>query len=317
VGQGMMRRQFRVNVPATSANLGPGFDCMGIAVSLFNEMVIDVDYPFSVHIEGEAAELLPHDETNVVVQAIRKVLDVTGTVNVPKNWKLSLHNRIAVAGGLGSSASAIVGGLLLGNALVADYDESRKLHRQELLDLAIAWEGHPDNVTAALLGGAWLSYHDNSGHHSLSIPLPQQLVFVAAVPFFQLQTEQSRRVVPHHVARSDAIFNIAQASRLMLALSTGKLDMLRGGFGDRIHEPYRKTLIPGYEDVRQAAVRAGALTVTLSGAGPTMLAWCDNMGAAWQVADMMTLSWREFGIPCRADVYHPILGETVVDVRKF
>ena len=131
------------------------------------------------------------------------------------------------------------------------------------------------------------------------------------MPYFTLHTEQSRTVVPSTVTRADAVYNIAQASRLTLALCTGNLELLRGGFSDRLHEPYRRSLVPGYDDVRHAALRSGALALTLSGAGPSLLAWCTDEVAAWQVADQMTLSWRENGIPCRTEVYRPCLTQTV------
>ncbi|MCL6599998.1 MAG: homoserine kinase [Alicyclobacillus macrosporangiidus] len=306
--------RFRVRVPATSANLGPGFDCMGIALGLCNEMELEVRGPFSVHVEGEGAALLPRDRTNAVVQAIDRVLDLTPAADVPRDWRLRLTNGIPVAAGLGSSASAIVGGLLLANALLARYAPEHQWSRQQLLDLAVEMEGHPDNVTPALLGGAWLSVVDGRQARSFALPIPEALVFTAAVPNFPLRTEDARRVLPTAIPREDAVWNTAQAARLTLALSTGQLDLLKGGFGDRLHEPYRRRLIPGCEEVRQAAIRAGAITTTLSGAGPTLLAWCDSEGTASQVADEMTLVWREFNIECYTYVLQPRRSETRVEV---
>ncbi|MCL6516096.1 MAG: homoserine kinase [Alicyclobacillus sp.] len=305
--------RFRVRVPATSANLGPGFDCMGLALALCNEMELEPGPVFSVEVEGEGAALLPRDRTNAVVQAIDRLLDETPGANVPRSFRLRLFNGIPVAAGLGSSASAIVGGLLLGNALIAHYAPELRWSRQQLLDLAVAMEGHPDNVTPALLGGAWLSVPDERQSRSFALPLPHELVFVAAVPNFPLRTEDARRVLPASVPREDAVWNTAQAARLTLALSTGQLDLLKGGFGDRLHEPYRRRLIPGCDAVRQAAIRAGAITTTLSGAGPTLLAWCTDEGSASQVADEMTLAWREFNIECYAYVLQPRRAETRVE----
>ncbi|MBX5436473.1 MAG: homoserine kinase [Alicyclobacillaceae bacterium] len=305
----------RVRVPATSANLGPGFDCMGVALELFNEMSVEVGSPFAVDIAGESAHLLPTDRSNAVVRAMDALLERVGSRRVPSDWRLRLVNRIPVGAGLGSSASAIVGGLLLANALVEHFDRERALSRRELLEMAIAMEGHPDNVTPALQGGACLSCPDERGVRTVHLPVPDHLRFVVAVPYFTLYTEDSRRVVPDVVSRADAVYNIAQAARLTLALSTGDLSLLRGGFGDKLHEPYRQKLIPGYEEVRRAAIRAGAIAITLSGAGPSVLAWCDEEGAAWQVADQMTLTWREHGIPCRTEVYRACRQETVVEWR--
>ncbi|MCL6637496.1 MAG: homoserine kinase, partial [Alicyclobacillus sp.] len=280
---------------------------------LCNEITVEVGLPFAVEMHGEAALLLPADRNNAVVRAMDLLLARTNAHSVPKHWRLYQWNHIPVASGLGSSASAIVGGLLLANALVAHYQPGDELSRQALLDIAIELEGHPDNVTPALLGGAWLSVADERQTRSFALPLPDPLVFVAAVPNFPLRTEQARRVLPASISRADAVWNTAQAARLALALATGHLDLLRGGFGDRLHEPYRRPLIPGCEEVRQAAVRAGAITTTLSGAGPTLLAWCDSEQTASQVADEMTLAWRAFNIECYTYVLRPRRTETRVE----
>lgn len=301
--------KFRVRVPATSANLGPGFDCMGLALDVYNEMSVETGRPFSIEITGESANLLPTTRENAVVQAMEALFARISGPEVDREWRLTLDNHIPVASGLGSSASAIVGGLLLANELVTAAG-GQPFTRRELLDLAVELEGHPDNVAPALTGGASLSYVDENGTHTIGIPVPEKLCFVVAVPYFTLHTEQSRTVVPSTVSRADAVFNIAQASRLTLALCTGNLELLRGGFADRLHEPYRRSLVPGYDDVRHAALRSGALALTLSGAGPSLLAWCTDEVVAWQVADQMTLSWREHGIPCRTEVYQPCLTET-------
>lgn len=292
-----------VRVPATSANLGPGFDCMGLALQLFNQFELTTGHPFALELEGESASLLPTDRSNVVVETMDRLFDTVGSTKAPRAWQLKMVNRIPVGSGLGSSAAAIVGGLLLANELLALFDPDRALTAQGLLQLATAIEGHPDNVTPALQGGACLSCPDGNAMHTFAIPIPTSLHFVVAVPYFALYTEESRKVVPQQLARADVVFNVAQAARLTLALTSGNLSILRHGFGDKLHEPYREPLIIGYAEVKKAALRAGALAVTLSGAGPSMLGWCDEEHVAWQVADQMTLAWREHGIPCRAEVY--------------
>jgi homoserine kinase len=302
--------QFRVKVPATSANLGPGFDCMGLALELFNEIVVETEVPFSIEMTGESAHMLPGDRTNAVVQAMDTLLAKIGSKRVPTDWRLRQHNAIPVAAGLGSSASAIVGGLLVANAMVEHYDPDAAWTRQALLDLAIEMEGHPDNVTPAMLGGAWLSVVDALHTQSYPLPLPEQLVFSVAVPEFPLRTEDARRVLPSQISRTDAIWNTAQASRLTLALCTGNLKLLSGGFDDRLHEPYRRKLIPGFDEVRQAAIRVGAITTTLSGAGPSVLAWCESEEIAASAADEMKLAWHHLQIECRTYVLKPCRVET-------
>lgn len=310
-----MSLQFYVKVPATSANLGPGFDCLGIALNLYNEMTLIVDEPFSVTIHGEAENELPQDASNSVVVAIRTLLTRVHAQLVPTNWRVVLNNHIPIASGLGSSASAIVGGLLLGNALLLHYESEKALTSMEVLRLATELEGHSDNVAPALFGGGSLTWFEADELRYTSFPLPEELMFVVATPYFPLRTDISRQAVPQTVRREDAVFNIAQASRLMIALATNQLRLLRGGFGDKLHEPYRIPLIPGCADVRKAAMAGGALTTTLSGAGPSQLAWCDSEAIARQVADRMTLTWRENGMPCRTDIYHANSTETVVNMR--
>jgi homoserine kinase len=306
--------KFRVEVPATSANLGPGFDSMGIAFGLVNEMILVTGEPFQIEITGESAHLLPTDRTNVVAKAIERVMQATGASITP-DYHLTLHNHIPVSGGLGSSASAIVGGLLLGNQWVSAFEPDKALGSHALLELAIEMEGHPDNVTPAMFGGAWLCITDAGNTRTFNLPVPPALSFAVAIPNFPLPTEAARRVLPDVVPRGDAAYNAAQAARLVLALTTGQLELLRGGFQDRLHEPYRKTLIPGYDDVRRAAIRSGALTVTLSGAGPAMVAWCDSESVGMQAADEMTLAWRMYNVECVTTVFTVHLETPKVSVK--
>jgi homoserine kinase len=307
------RLRLRVKVPATSANLGPGFDCMGLALDLFNEMEVETGVPFAVEVCGEAAAQLSRGRDNAIVQAMDMLLARAGSTRVPNDWRVVAHNHIPVAAGLGSSASAIVGGLLLANGLLAHYDPERMFSEQQLLELATELEGHPDNVAPALLGGACLCAVDGHGPPVLPLPIPEQLVFAVGVPNFPLPTEKARRALPDAVQMADAVYNVAQASRLILALCTGQLDLLRGGFGDKLHEPYRRALIPGFEDVRRAVVRLGAKALTLSGAGPSLLAWCDDEGVALQVADQITLAWREYNVECVSMVLRPWTGKPHVE----
>lgn len=311
-----MSVRFTVRVPATSANLGPGFDCMGIALNLFNEMSIETGQPFSIEIEGESAELLPRNEENVVVQTMFKVFNHVGATRVPRDFKLHLVNHIPIASGLGSSATAIVGGILLANAMLEHFEPGRVMSNEEQLLFATDMEGHPDNVTAAFRGGACLSCVDQHGLQTFTLPIPNNLFFVVAIPYFMLPTEEARHILPKQVSREDAIYNISQASRLVLALSSGQLELLKVGFGDRLHEPYRRPLIPGFSDIHKAATKAGALTTTLSGAGPSILAWCDSETRASVVADEITRTWRELNVPCRTEVYQVCLSQTGVAVLE-
>ncbi|MBF8377030.1 homoserine kinase [Alicyclobacillus mali] len=307
---GDMRRSVTVRVPATTANLGPGFDCLGMALQLYNTFTLRLGQPFAVRVSGEAAEILPKTEDNAVIRAMDRLFAEAGVHRgaLPP-FALEVDNQIPVSSGLGSSASAIVAGLVLGNALLEEYAPDRKLGRDRLLRLATELEGHPDNVAPALLGGGVLAFHDRAGLRTAEVPIPPNLRFVAATPEFALPTELARRVLPKAYPRDEAVENVAQCARLLLALLKPDLDLLRGGMLDYFHEPYRKPLVPGADEVERAAMAAGAYAVTLSGAGPTLLAWC-KPDLALRVADEMTLAWRNAGTPCRALVVRPVHGET-------
>ncbi|WP_067619360.1 homoserine kinase [Alicyclobacillus acidiphilus] len=300
-----------VQVPATSANLGPGFDCLGLALQLYNTFTLRVGQPFTIEVTGESADSLPRSEDNVVMQSMRLVFDAAGlSLSDFPSFALALDNQIPVSSGLGSSASAIVGGIVLANGLVERFYPEKRFTRERLLDLATEMEGHPDNVAPALLGGAVLAFRDKAGLRTTSVPIPAGLRFVSATPDFALSTEMARRVLPTEYRRSDVIDNVSQTARLMLALAKPDLDLLRGGLIDKVHEPYRKPLVVGADEVERAAVAAGAFAVTLSGAGPTLLAWCKS-DVATTVADEMTLAWRNLGMPCRSLVLLPSMSPTV------
>lgn len=273
---------------------------MGLALDIHNEFRLTLHRPFAIDVSGESAEQLPRTRKNVVVQAMQKVFDEIGfkDSNIPE-FALQLENQIPVSSGLGSSASAIVGGLVLGNELVRILSPRSALSRDMLLKLATRMEGHPDNVAPALMGGGVLAFHDKAGLRTVPFPIPNELRFVAATPDFALSTEHARQVLPVVYPRQEVIENVAQSARLMLALTSGNLNLLQGGITDYLHEPYRKALVPGADEVAGAALSAGALCVTLSGAGPTLLAWCKAEVAA-KIADEMTLAWRSLGTSCRA-----------------
>jgi homoserine kinase len=296
----MKNGRITVRVPATSANLGPGFDCLGLALDLFNTFTVHLDQPFQIDVNGESAEQIPKGQENVVFRAMQRVFRAASVdaVELPL-FSLTLENQIPVSSGLGSSAAAIVGGLVLGNEVVRLVRRTAALSIDSLLALAVEMEGHPDNVAPALLGGGVLTFHNSAGRRSVPFPIPGRLRFVAATPDFALSTEVARKVLPSAYPREQVVENVAQCGRLMLALATDNLDLLRGGLIDFLHEPYRLPLLPGADEVSRAAVAAGAVTVTVSGAGPTLLAWC-RQEQALTIADEMTLAWLNAGIPCRA-----------------
>jgi homoserine kinase len=255
----------RVRVPATSANLGPGFDALGLALALYNDVIAEEADRTSVRVEGEGAGRLATSDKNVVARGVRMAFEAAGRPFA--GVTLTCVNRVPAARGLGSSAAAWVGGLVAGNALLGE-----PLDRAAILDLAARAEGHPDNVAAAIFGGLTVSCTTGNGARALALPVPARLRWVALVPEITSATSEARAVLPHSVSRADAVFNVQRVALLIAALQTGECDALVVALDDRLHQPYRVRLFPWMPDVVSAARRAGALGCVLSGAGPSLLA---------------------------------------------
>ena len=290
-----------VRVPATTANLGPGFDCLGAALTLYNQFEFsrgESSDPSSsgvkIIVTGVEANRVSTDKNNLVYQAFVKFYEKIG--QTPPNVVINIDLNVPLARGLGSSATAIVGGLVGANELAGT-----PLSREELMELAISMEGHPDNVVPASIGGCRLSVSNDAADDGSSnwticpISWHSEIVPVLAIPDFELPTETARQVLPASYHRGDAIFNTANLGLLLRALESGNAEWLRVAMRDRIHQPYRKTLIAGYDMVRQAAIDAGAYGVVISGAGPTLLALCSPEYAT-EVAKTIVSTWDEQGI---------------------
>jgi homoserine kinase len=255
-----------VRIPATSANLGPGFDALGLALALYNEVTASEADTVKVTIEGEGAARLPPGPNNVIARGVRQVYEAAGRAF--KGVTLRCVNRVPTARGLGSSAAAWVGGLVAGNALLGS-----PLSREVLLAMAARAEGHPDNVAAALFGGLTVSCTLADGRvATVSLPVPGAVRWVVLVPETTSATAEARAVLPESVPRADAVFNVQRVSLLLAALQAGRLDLLGTALDDRLHQPYRTRLFPWLPAVAEAARAAGALGCVLSGAGPSLLA---------------------------------------------
>ena len=284
-----------VRIPATSANLGPGFDALGLALTLYNDVEASAADAVTVAVEGEGAGQLPTNADNVVARGVRLAFEAAGRPF--KGVALRCANRIPPARGLGSSAAAWVGGLVAGNAL-----SGGELTRQALLSLATRAEGHPDNVAAALLGGLTISCSDVGGAvTAVSLPVPAGLTWIVLVPAVTSSTAEARAVLPAAVPRTDAIFNVQRVALLLAALRAPDHEALRVALDDRLHQPYRRALFPWMPAVADAARRAGALGCVLSGAGPSLLALV--AGGADSVARGMETALRAAGIEGRAHAY--------------
>jgi len=266
----------RVRVPATSANLGPGFDALGLALTLYDDVVAQVsdDAGIRVDVHGEGADAVPRDHRHLVAKAMLRGFDALG--GRPRGVDLVCANRIPHGRGLGSSSAAIIAGLLLARALVVGGDE--RLPDAALLELAVTLEGHPDNVAACLYGGVVVAFTRSSGETDvLRLSAAPGIVPVVCVPSTAVPTKRARALLPETVPHADAAFNAARAALLVPAL-TSRPDLLLEATDDRLHQPYRRAAYPRTGDL-VAKLRAVGIPAAVSGAGPTVLALADATSA--------------------------------------
>ncbi|MFO7947490.1 MAG: homoserine kinase [Armatimonadota bacterium] len=258
-----------VQAPATTANLGPGYDCLGIALGLYNTVTLKMaDRPL-VEIEGIGADELPKDETNLIYQSVQALADRVG---MPGAWHIRQHNSIPLASGMGSSSAAIVAGLKVAEAAL-----DISLPDDEMLEMAVELEGHPDNVAPALLGGFTVCYEKaDGGHGVVGLEVPDRLQAVVVTPDFTVDTQAARKVLPDELPHEDAVYNVCQSSALVAMLVSRQYDDLAAAMRDRLHQPYRAQLVPGMEEIIAVAVEAGAHGAALSGSGPSILALADE-----------------------------------------
>ena len=286
-------KRVRVTVPATSANLGPGFDVLGLALTLENVFELEEAEKCSVEVIGEGAATLPRGEGNIVVQGAAAVYATLGRPF--RGLRVKQVNGIPTGRGLGSSATAWLGGMLGANALCEG-----GLSSELLLDLAVKEEGHPDNLAAALYGGLTIAFLEDGHVRVLKLPLSSGLRFPVLIPDFEAETVAARAVLPSQFSREDGVFNLARACILVGALTIGRHDLLRSAMADRWHQPYRVELFPWLDGVFAAAQEAGALGWALSGAGPSVLAVA--RGEAENVAAAMLEALKRSGRSGRARI---------------
>ena len=288
-----------VDVPATTANLGPGFDCLGAALDLNNRFAMrrieGGGERFELIIEGTEGSHLRGGPENLVYRAAQRVWKAAGLEPVA----LEARVRLAVppARGLGSSATAIVAGLMGANALVGE-----PLSKEKLLELAIDIEGHPDNVVPSLLGGLCMTAKAASQRwRVVRCEWTPSVKAVVAIPSIRLSTSEARRAMPKAIPVGDAVVNLGALTLLLQGLRPGHGDLISDGMHDRLHEPYRWRLIKGGDQVKQAAMDAGAWGCAISGAGPSVLALCEeDKGPA--VSRAMVKAWEAAGVASRAPV---------------
>lgn len=258
--------KYRISVNATAANIGAGFDCMGLSLDLNNVLTVsdETDFPLEI----VAGENVPHDESNLIFRSMREVFSLTG--KSIGHIKLVQSDSIPHASGLGSSAACIAAGVTAANALLGF-----PLSEKQTVNLCARLDGHPDNVLPALLGGITAGVMCGEGVEYLRADVDESICAVALTPDFPLYTELSRKALPSVYPREDVVYSLSRAVLSFAAFALKREDKLHC-LDDKLHQPYRKPLIKGYDDAETALHEAGALCVFLSGAGPTVLGIFDK-----------------------------------------
>jgi homoserine kinase len=261
-----------ITVPATSANMGSGFDSLGLAVRMYNRVVMEPwDRADIASLDGTQ---VPRDENNLIYKTAKYLFDICGKPLT--GLRIRQENAIPMARGLGSSSACIVAGLMGANALMGS-----PLTREDLIDMAATMEGHPDNSTPAILGGQVTAAIENGRVFYCRQELPGDLRFAAVIPDFELKTSAARAALPKEVSRGDGVFNLSRSALMAMSLAAGKYENLRVAAQDRLHQPYRLGLIPGAEKVMDCALEFGAYCAYISGAGSTLMAIVGTQNAGF------------------------------------
>lgn len=283
----------KIRVPATTANLGCGYDTFGMALGYYNDIEVEPARALSVTVRGEGEGRLAQNAQNLTVRAAAAAYEEAGLAMPPLAF--CCENRIPLSRGMGSSSAAIIGGIYAANILM-----DNALTPAQMLALAARLEGHPDNVAPALYGGFTVAAQEAGQLYCRRLPIPDALRAVLAVPGFPVSTKKARAILPKQVELADAVYNISHAAYLALSLAAGDLDGFGVMLNDRLHQQYRFQLIRGAEDVVAAAIAAGAVGCALSGSGSTMISFSedddllrDNIAAAMREA------FQEHGVSCR------------------
>jgi homoserine kinase len=279
-----------VTVPATSANLGPGFDALGLALDLWNETLVTPAKEFAVSVRGEGADRLALGKNNLIVRAAQRLADHARRPLPP--FRAECVNAIPLSSGMGSSSAAILTGLLAANALLEN-----RFSRDEILDLASEMEGHPDNVAPAMLGGLVVSTIQDGRVLARPLLIGIDVQVTIALPDFYLPTRQARAALPKKVLMKNAVHNISRSVLVVEALRIGELELLGEAMTDTLHQPYRLKLIPGAASAMEAAKHAGAAAAALSGAGPGVIAFSSKAGSG--IGESMKRAFEAAGLAAR------------------
>jgi homoserine kinase len=280
-----------VRVPATSANLGPGYDAVGLALSLSTRIALDRSQHPEIEVSGTGSDLIPRGPEHPAYRAARFVAEVIGEPDI--HFRLVQENDIPPTRGLGGSAAALVGGAVAANELFGG-----QIAAPDLLNIVCELDGHPDNAAPALLGGLVIGTLTPTGISAVRLE-PKDLAVAVAVPDFAVSTTAARRALPENVPHRDAVFNVGRSGLLLGALATGEYGLLRVAMQDKLHQPYRAHLVPDLERVIETALESGAHGACLSGSGPTVLAFT-SQELAPAVAAAMKKTFEAGGTTARS-----------------
>lgn len=304
-------RHITVEVPASSANLGAGYDCLGVALAITNRVDLEVRSwsrgLIELTVDGEGRDELTEDRDNRFVRGLEAALvDARGALPDGVGWRIQMDNQIPLSRGLGSSAAATVGGVVAANVLLGG-----TLDAAAQLRIATAVEGHPDNAAAALLGGFVVAAATSAGAgeathvEALHFDAPRDLRAVLFIPEMRLSTSDMRRALPGSIPLADAVANLGAVALGVAGMAAGRTDLLRNLTVDRIHEPYRAAAYPQLPRLVQAARDAGALGACLSGAGSTILAFADSMSDITRIEAAFAAVAADTDLPGRITVVQP------------
>ena len=253
----------KIKVPATSANIGSGFDALGIALTMYNEVEIEESDVLDIASLDDVD--VPTTSDNLIFQSACRLYKECGKPE-PKGMKIRQTNAVPMARGLGSSSACVAGGLIGANALLGN-----PLSREELVNIACSIEGHPDNTTPALLGGLTAAAVENGRVYAVTLHVADKFRFAAIIPDFELKTSVARGVLPDTIPRADAVYNLSRSALMAGSLATGNVENIHIAVQDKLHQPYRLGLIPGAEEIFELSQECGSIATYISGAGPTIM----------------------------------------------
>ena len=257
----------KIKIPATSANIGSGFDSLGIALTMYNEVMLEESDEISIESLDDVK--VPTDENNLVYWSAKRLYEECGK-KIP-GLKIKQINNIPMARGLGSSSACIVAGLLGANRFLGS-----PLSKNELINLASKIEGHPDNTTPAITGGLVTSAIEGERVYSVTVPVAKNIRFAVMIPPFELKTDLARSVLPQSYSKDDVVYNLSRAALMTASLFSGSLDNLRVAVSDKLHQPYRAKFIYGFENIFRLSYELGSYGTYISGAGPSIISIVDE-----------------------------------------